>query len=326
MTASLVAHEAGHAYVARRSGIAVKDVTVFALGGVTRMPSPTTARSQGRVAAAGPVISLVLGGLCLGGSALARDVLHWPLPGGVLAWGGWANIVLAAFNLLPAAPLDGGRVLQALIWRARGDRERAAQASGRCGQIAGTVMMAGGVFEFLQGAGSGLWLVLIGLFVVAVASAEVRRAQLFASLRGLRVADTMRSVITGPEWQSVDRFLSETVPHAGDQPVVPVTDLDGRPTGYVTVPVLRAVPGARRPAVRVRDVAAPLERCVLAHPDEEMTDVLERAALSPAGPVLVVDHHHVVGMVTGADLAGARGRHSGPPERPPPDARTGLGH
>ncbi|MFE4049421.1 site-2 protease family protein [Streptomyces sp. YIM B13518] len=325
LTASLIAHEGGHALVARRSRIAVKDVTVFALGGVTRMASPTTARSQGLVAAAGPAISLVLGGLCLGGSFLARDVLHWPLPGGVLAWGGWTNIVLAAFNLLPAAPLDGGRVLQALIWRVRGDRERAARASGRCGQVAGTVMAAGGLFRFLHGTGAGLWLGLIGLFVMAVASAEIRRAQLLESLRGLRVAEAMRPVITGQEWQSVDRFLAETARHAGDQPVIPVTDLDGRPTGYVTVPVLRAVPDARRPATRVRDVAVPLERCVLARPDEMLTDLLERAAMSRAGLVLVVDHHHVVGVVTGADLAGAGGRHSDPRGRPPPDARAGHG-
>ncbi|MEW1866628.1 site-2 protease family protein [Streptomyces caelestis] len=325
LTASLIAHEGGHALVARRSRIAVKDVTVFALGGVTRMASPTTARSQGLVAAAGPAISLVLGGLCLGGSFLARDVLHWPLPGGVLAWGGWTNIVLAAFNLLPAAPLDGGRVLQALIWRVRGDRERAARASGRCGQVAGTVMAAGGLFRFLHGTGAGLWLGLIGLFVMAVASAEIRRAQLLESLRGLRVAEAMRPVVTGQEWQSVDRFLAETARHAGDQPVIPVTDLDGRPTGYVTVPVLRAVPDARRPATRVRDVAVPLERCVLARPDEMLTDLLERAAMSRAGPVLVVDHHHVVGVVTGADLAGAGGRHSDPRGRPPPDARAGHG-
>lgn len=319
LMASLIAHEGGHALVARRSKIAVKDVTVFALGGVTRMASATTAGSQGRVAGVGPVISLVLGGVCLGGSVLAGDVLHWPLPGGVLAWGGWTNILLAVFNLLPAAPLDGGRVLQALIWRVRGDRERAAQASGRCGQVMGTVIMAGGLFEFLRGIGSGLWLGLIGLFVVVVASAEVRRAQLFESLRGLPVAAAMRPVITGQEWQSVDRFLTETAWHAGDQPIIPVTDLDGHPSGYVTAPVLHAVPEARRPTIRVRDVAMPLERCVLAEPKEEITDVLERAAMSPSAPVLVVNQQHVVGMVTGADLARAR---SGPS----PHARTGNGH
>ncbi|GAA4964886.1 hypothetical protein GCM10023238_35640 [Streptomyces heliomycini] len=91
------------------------------------------------------------------------------------------------------------------------------------------------------------------------------------------------------------------------------------------MPVLRAVPDARRPATRVRDVAVPLERCVLARPDEMLTDLLERAAMSRAGPVLVVDHHHVVGVVTGADLAGAGGRHSDPRGRPPPDARAGHG-
>ncbi|MBY8877361.1 site-2 protease family protein [Actinacidiphila acidipaludis] len=318
LTASLLAHEAAHALAAHHAKIDVKDVTIFALGGVTRMALPASARSQGRIAAAGPATSLLLGGICLGGAALTRDALHWPLPGAVLAWGGFANILLAAFNLLPAAPLDGGRVLQAVIWRIRGDREGAARVSGRCGQVAGALMIAVGWLEFLARAGSGLWLALIGAFVTVAATAEVRRAELFQRLRGMSVADVMRPAVTGQDWQSVERFLAETAPRAGDQPVVPLTDLDGRLTGCVTMPGLRAMPASRRAVTRVRDVAAPLDRCVIARPDEPVTEVLNRAGLSSGGPVLVLDHEHVVGIITAADLvlrSGSDRRTSPPPAR-----------
>lgn len=325
LTASLVAHEAAHALTARRAGTEVKDVTVFALGGVTRMAPAAGPRTQGRIAAAGPATSLVLGGLFLGAAVLTRDVLHWPLPGAVLAWGGWANLVLGAFNLLPAAPLDGGRILQALIWRFRGDRERAARAAGRCGQVAGAALVAGGCLEFLTGAAAGLWPALLGLFVVMAASAEIRRADLFLALRGTRVAEIMRPAVTGQDWQTVEGFLADTAPRATDQPVVPVTDLDGRPTGCVTVPALRGLPAARRPITRVRDVAAPIDRCVLARADEPVTDVLDRAGLSAGGPVVVLDAGRVIGMVGAEDLLAVLRRRSGTSVWPG-SRRTGHSH
>ncbi|WP_245771311.1 M50 family metallopeptidase [Actinacidiphila guanduensis] len=190
--ASLIAHEGAHALVARRVGIKVKDVTVFALGGVTRMGQATTARDEGVIAAAGPLTSLVCGGVGLGAAVLTHDVAHWALVSAVLAWAGWANIALAAFNLVPAAPLDGGRVLQAVIWRARGDRERAARIAARCGQVAGALLVGAGLVEFFAGATAGLWLVLLGWFLSMAAVAEVRRSTLTESLRGLHASDAMR--------------------------------------------------------------------------------------------------------------------------------------
>ncbi len=113
---SLLAHEAAHAVTARRAGIDVQDVTVWGLGGVTRIGRARTAGVQFRVAASGPLTSLVLGGLGVAAALGTQDALHWAVLSAVLLWTGWANLLLGVFNLLPAAPLDGGRVLQAVLW------------------------------------------------------------------------------------------------------------------------------------------------------------------------------------------------------------------
>lgn len=322
---SLVAHEAAHALVARRAGVEVEDVTVFALGGVTRMGSATTARSAGWIAAWGPLTSLLLGGAGLGVAVLAGHVLHWTLLAALLAWTGWANVLLGVFNLIPAAPLDGGRVLQAVIWRIRGDRERAARIAARCGQVAGALMVAGGWLEILTGRVGGLWLALLGLFVLMAAAAEVRRAAVFEAVRGMRAADAMRPVVTGQDWQSVDRFLAETMPRAADQVVVPVTDLDGRPSGVVTLPALRAVPAARQAGVRVREVAAPLDTCTLAGPDDQLTDVLDHAVTTANRPILVMADRQLLGMITARDILDLT-RKPHPPAWPPSTRRAGHSH
>lgn len=324
LTVSLVAHEAAHALAARRARVEVKDVTVFALGGVTRMGSATTSRSAGWIAAVGPLVSLFLGGLGLGAAVVAGDVLHWRLAAALLAWIGWANVLLAGFNLIPAAPLDGGRVLQAVIWRVRGDRERAARIAARCGQVAGVLMIVGGWFEFLAGGSGGVWLALVGLFVLMAAFAEVRRSVLYEAVRGMRAADAMRPVATGQDWQTVSRFLTETMPRAAGQAVVPLTDLDGRPSGVVTVPSLRAVPLARREEVRVRDVALPLDSCTLAEPDEQVTDILDHAVTTAGRPILVMADRQVVGMITGEDIV-ALTRRPRPTGRPPSAHTAGHG-
>ena len=316
LAVTLVAHEGAHALVARRAKVEVKDVTVFALGGVTRMGSPRTARDEGFIAAAGPLTSLLLGGVSLGLAVLAHDVLHWSLPAAVLAWAAWANVVLAVFNLVPAAPLDGGRVLQAVIWRLRGDRDRAARISARCGQVVGALMVVGGWLEFLAGSAGGLWLALLGLFVSTAALAEARRSVLLEALRGVRAGDVMRPAVIGQDWQTVERALDETVPRAGGQPLLPLTDFDGRPSGVVPVNTLLTVPAARRAEIRVRQVAAPLSRCVLAAPDDRVTDLLEHAGAAAGGPILVLEDGRIVGMITSQDIMTLT-RRPRPSQRPP---------
>jgi Zn-dependent protease len=299
---SLVVHEAAHALVARRCGISVRDMTLWALGGMTRMDQPTTARAAFTVAVSGPIASLLLGGAAVGAAVGVHAVLGWRIPVAVLGWLGTMNLLLGVFNLLPAAPLDGGRVLQAAWWWRTGDRERAQRAAGRSGQFVGVALAVLGWLVFVRGAPGGLWLMLVGLFVAGVAAAERRWAQLATALRGVRVAEAMTSpAVAGPDWLTVDRFLADVAAGAGHS-VLALVDFEGRPSGVVQLRRLAAVPSGRREQVRVRDAATPLSRCTLAAPDELLTAVLERTGAGGGLPILVLDAGRLCGIVTGHDI------------------------
>ncbi|WP_051967603.1 site-2 protease family protein [Kitasatospora mediocidica] len=303
LMASLLAHEAAHAVTARRAGIKVEDVTVWGLGGVTRMGRAQTPRVGLSVSAIGPLTSLALGGVAIAAGLATQHALHWAIPSAVLLWTGWANLLLGAFNLLPAAPLDGGRVLQAVLWWRRGDREQAQRIAGRTGQVAGTLMAVAGWVELTHGASAGLWLILVGFFISLSAVAEVRRATLETALRGVLVAQAMSSpVTTGADWLTVDRFLDEAATK-GRHSAIPLLDFDGHPSGIVELRRLSAVPPARRAELRARDGATPLARCAQAAPDDTLLDALERPGVTTPLRILVLDAGRLVGIVTGHDIS-----------------------
>jgi Zn-dependent protease len=310
LVASLVAHEAAHALTARRAGIPVHDMTLWALGGVTRMERPRTARDAFTVAISGPIASLLVAGAALGVAAGTRAVLGWDIPVGILVWLGGINVLVGAFNLLPAAPLDGGRVLQAAVWWRTGDQERAERTAGRGGQIVGTLLIAGGLLATLaRGAVGGLWIALIGLFISFTAGAERQRAVLHTALRGVRVSDALTGPVSAvPDWWTVDRLLTERSTGAADT-TLPLVDFDGRPSGVLEIRRLGAVPVGRRDTVRLRDLATPASRCVRAVPDEMLDTVLDRVRPGTGLPVLVVEDDHLAGIVTGRDISRIVQRH-----------------
>ncbi|WP_079249329.1 site-2 protease family protein [Streptomyces sp. IMTB 2501] len=323
---SLVVHEAAHGLTARRAGISVRDITLWALGGLTRMDRPATARAAFTVAGSGPLASLLLGGIGLGAAYAVQAALGWRIPVAVLGWLGGTNLLLGVFNLLPAAPLDGGRLLQAVLWWRTGDRERAQRAAGRAGQIVGMALGVVGWLAFVRGTTGGLWLMLVGLFVASAAAAERRWAELVTALRGVRVEQTMTTpVVTGPDWLTVDRFLSEVASRARHS-VLPLLDFDGRPSGVVQLRQLAVVPPGRRESLRVGDLAAPLSRCTIAAPEELLNSVLERLGTGGGLPILVLHDGRLCGIVTAHDIDRARQSHrrpsglpqsSGPPLRAP---------
>lgn len=176
--ASIVAHELGHSVVAENNGVGVRGITLFALGGVAKLDSePRSPGVAARIALAGPAVSVAVGVAALALAALGGAAGASALAVAGLGWLGLVNLVLAVFNLLPALPLDGGRVLQAALWKRQGDQHRATITAATVGRYIGWTIVFLGVWQLSQG-GAGLWTAVIGWFVVATARAEEFRARM----------------------------------------------------------------------------------------------------------------------------------------------------
>jgi Zn-dependent protease/CBS domain-containing protein len=326
--ASVLAHEVSHAVVARREGVAVDGITLWMFGGVARLESesPTPAADL-RIAGAGPLVSVVVGVAGLAAAA-ALDVAGAPrLVVEMFRWLGGINLVLAAFNLVPAAPRDGGRLLRAALWAWRGDRQWAALAAARAGRGFAILLVAFGAAELLAGAGvAGVWTMLVGWFLLQAADAEAQSVVVHDVLAGVRIADVMTpSPVTGPAWLSVDEFIDRVV-LAHRCAAFPVVDAGGDVVGLVTMRNLRRVPVGRRATTAVRDIAVPRADVPTATPDEALVDVLQRARPSSAdGRILVVDpaDQTVVGIVSPTDIAAVveRGALRRPTSTRPPATR-----
>lgn len=305
--ASVLAHEVSHAVVAGREGIEVEGITLWLFGGLAQLTGePRTPGADLRVAASGPAVSVAVG-VVAGAAALALDAAGGPaLVVAMLGWLGGINLVLAAFNLIPAAPLDGGRILRAALWAWRKDRVWAATAAARAGRWFGVLLIAAGVAQFLGGVPGGLWTAFIGWFLLNAARAEEGATIVHARLAGVRVRDVMTpDPVTGPGWWTVDAFIDEVVLRHRCS-AFPVEDFEGHLQGLVTLNRLRAVPADERARLRVLDVARPLSEVPTAKPDELLLDVLARATGGSDGRVLVVDDAGgVVGIVSPSDVTRA---------------------
>jgi Zn-dependent protease/CBS domain-containing protein len=306
--ASVLAHELAHAVLARRNGIRVESITLWLLGGVAQLKGePRSPGADLRIAAAGPLTSLALGGVF---GAVASGLLlagAHGLPVAVFAYLAGINVLLAIFNLVPAAPLDGGRVLRAGLWLIWRDRTRAAVAAARTGRIFGYLLVFLGFLQFASGSGfSGLWLILIGLFLVNGAAAEEHQARLGSVLNGVLVGDVMTAhpVVVNPDMTVEDfiRGIAFAYPFSG----YPLADPHGRLLGLVTLNRVRAIPSQRRTVTRLIDIACRPDEVPTALLHEPLTDLLPRMAGCADGRAVVIDETNaVVGIVTASDVSRA---------------------
>lgn len=288
--ASLVAHEYGHALVARSLGIPVVDITLFVFGGVARIArEPSRPSQEIVVAGAGPLVSFALAGAAFAaaGGGIAGELLRTL---------GFANLAVGCFNLLPGFPLDGGRILRAAIWARTGAPHRAALAAGRSGQAIGALLAAGGLALFvrLSGAFEGLWLVVVGAFLWTLATSSRRAARVAARLDSQDAGSWARPFAgTLP----ADAPLSALV-GAGPYAV----SADGRLAGVL-------IPGPRAAGVRAADAMVPWSSTLAFRADEPVTRALERLSTGRHGLLVVVDD---AGAVVGfLDHDGVRARLTG---------------
>ncbi|MBE1493915.1 Zn-dependent protease [Amycolatopsis lexingtonensis] len=298
--ASLLAHELGHAIAARSRGLAVDRVTLWLFGGSTEMSEdPPTPRTAFAVAVAGPVTSLLAGAGFLGASLLASGVV-----GVTVNWLGWTNLVLAVFNLLPGAPLDGGRVLQAIVWKRTGDKRRAQVAAARSGHVLGLVLAFAGLVQLMWfGNLTGLWLAGIGWFLGVSARAELTAGPARDVLARVHVGEIMTpNPVTAPGWFTVRAFIDQAA--SGRFRTYPVVAFDGRPLGVVSLAMLARVPDDARPSTRVEDVCLRPPACLQVAPETPVTAVLGRIGARPGQDLaLVVSDGVLVGVVGPGDIA-----------------------
>ncbi len=301
--ASLLAHELSHALVARHNGLKVRAITLWMLGGITELEGePPDAGADLRIAVAGPATSAAAAGVFVG---MAQAVRYAGGPAVVragLMWLAVMNGMLAVFNMLPGAPLDGGRVLRAVLWRHYRDRRRAEVAAARAGQFLGAGIIGIGAAELLWGAFGGLWLMLIGWFLVSAAGAERRFSTATSALDGVRVADVMTpdpQVAQG--WFTVQDFI-ERVAARSRQDAFPVVDWGGTLVGIVVTGLLARIPLARRAELRLDRVALAVPESYLAAPTDPAAPLLARRPLGGEVLAVVLADSRIVGMVTISDL------------------------
>jgi Zn-dependent protease len=300
--ASILLHELGHSWVARREGIEVDSITLWLFGGVAQFKDRfTSAGGEFRVAVTGPLISIALGvvfvSVALAGLPSAVD--------GVAAWLGYINLTLAVFNLLPASPLDGGRVLHAALWRAKGDFAWATRIASEIGQSFGYLFIALGLVMFIfQGSFSGAWLAFIGWFLLQGARAEARYVATEQALSGLRVRDLMvRQPVTVDADSTIGRFMDD-VAWSQRFTTYPVLD-GGSPVGLLAFASVAAVPRSDWDTRRVRETMIPLDEVPLLTEDEKAVDALAELSAPRANRGLVVDNGHLAGLLSITDLARA---------------------
>jgi Zn-dependent protease/CBS domain-containing protein len=299
---SVLVHELAHALVAQARGIRVLDITLFLFGGATR--ARVESRGPGDeflIALVGPLTSGLLAALFGIVAGLGRDVLSTPLAGtfGYLAW---TNLLLAAFNLVPGFPLDGGRLLRSAIWKATGSLARATRIASVSGQGVGWLLVAAGVAFLLAGdLAGGIWFAFIGWFLVQAARSSYQDLQLQQLLRGVEAEDVMAGDLRRipPELSLQDAVDDYFMRY--DHGAFPVEE-HGRTVGLLTLRGVRRVPREQWPTRRVRDHMVPLSDQVVVAPEARMDGVLGKLQDSEANRVLVVEHGEVVGIITPSDL------------------------
>ena len=292
---SILIHEMGHALVALRHGIAIRSITLFIFGGVAQLEKDAgDGDTEFKVAVIGPVVSLVLAALFYLGSAAGA-------PGsgarGIARYLALINLVLALFNLLPAFPLDGGRVLRGLLWRSYG-KARATQVAAGAGTFFAYLLMAAGALRFFGGDGiGGMWYVLIGWFLKDASAGTYQRVRLDETLRGVTVADAM---LTEPATLPPDISLAEAAREHfmrsgyGAYPVV----RDGRPVGLLGLRDLLQHPPEERESVSVQAAMTPAGEQVVASPREPLLSAMAKMSRPGGGRLLVVDDGRLVGLLT----------------------------
>ncbi|MGO9344572.1 MAG: site-2 protease family protein [Acidimicrobiales bacterium] len=304
--ASLLGHELSHAFVARRRGVSVGGIVLWALGGVAKLNGDAPdAGSELRIAIAGPLASLLfaatfgllaLGFDLVGASTLLATALWWLAE---------MNVALALFNLLPAYPLDGGRVLRAGLWRHWDDRLRATDAAAVVGGFLGMGLIGLGIFALLLVPAlslNGIWIAIIGWFVLRASRQQRAAVHIASSLDGLSVGDVMHPVaFVAPAYATIDNLVEKYM-RPGRLDRCPLVDFNGAVAGLVSLDHLGAVPQQQWGFTKASEVSWPVTSLAQVAPFDALAPLVDRLASVPGHSALVWDEGRLVGTVTPRDV------------------------
>jgi Zn-dependent protease/predicted transcriptional regulator len=304
---AIIAHELSHAAVAKAYGLPVKSITLFALGGVAQIEKEAgNAKTEFWMGIAGPIASAVIGFILLG----IAFVLGWaptyatpmstpdtPLLA-MLVWLGYINFSLAVFNLIPGFPLDGGRVLRAVIWWITGKADRSTQIAARVGQLVAFGFIGLGLIRFFGGAGfGGLWIAFIGWFLLDAARASYLQVGIAEGLRGLRVGDVMDSDCPTVDGRSnLQTLADDYLLRTGRRCFLVVEN--GRVAGLITPHEIKQVERARWPYTTVDAVMRPLEQLRTIAPDAPVVAALEAMGRDDLNQLPVVSDGQLKGTIS----------------------------
>jgi len=299
---SLLLHELAHSLVATSNNLPVKEITLFALGGVSQIEkNPTSAKVEFWMAFVGPLTSAVIGVVCLTLARLIGDPSADPWMA-MLRWLGYINLTLAAFNLVPGYPLDGGRVLRALIWWKTGDADRSTQYAARVGQVVAFGFIALGIFRYFGGAGiGGLWMAFIGWFLLQASRESYTQVGLTHALEGVRVADVMtRDCPTVDGWLNVQNFVEQHLLRTGKRCFFVVDK--GEVTGLVTPHEIKQIDRAKWPFTTLHDIMRPLADLHAVTPDTPLTNALESMSRYDLNQLPVLSGNRLEGVLSRSEV------------------------
>jgi Zn-dependent protease/CBS domain-containing protein len=305
MLASLVAHELGHAIMARRRGMSIDSIRLWLFGGVAQMNGDwMTGRTEVLVAAIGPLVTLAISVIAVAVTWLLMLVGAPPVFVVIAEWAAAINILVLVFNLIPAFPLDGGRIVRGLIWMRTKNKMSATVAAARAGRVFAVVLAGVGVLDlFFFDPVGGLWLMLIGWFLDSAARGEAHGELARHALEGVLVGDVMsKDPVVVPSWITVELLVDQYV--MGHQfTSFPTHSIDGRIDGLVTMRGIKRLRPQERGNRRAIDIAIPVSRVPIARRDEPITDLLKRMGNASDGRAFVYDSDQLVGIVSPSDIA-----------------------
>jgi len=303
--ASVIAHELAHSLVGRANGIPIKSITLFIFGGMAHMTKEANRPgAEFKMAIAGPACSLVIGGLFALLWFFTRDTIE---PIATMAyWPAFINVLLAAFNLIPGFPLDGGRVFRSILWRVSGSYKRSTQVATKVGRGVGYLFILGGILiVFLHPFGldwfSGLWLVFIGWFLENAASGSYRQVSVRETLQGVKASEVKTSDCPLiPSSVTVGQLVQGFVLLSGRRCFL-VADEDGF-KGMLTLHDIKSVSPQNWGVTQVKEIMTPLNKLKVAHPNQDALSILEEMDENNISHMPVVSEGRVIGLIARDNL------------------------